>query len=554
MIRLACGDVAWHLATARLAFTSGHWPTTNAFSHTFADYPLYQQYPLFQSLLFVVHQSAGWTGLSALLCAGWLGVFLLYVRWAGPWRHAAVMCLPWMIGMMALQRRMILRPDMFSMVWLACLLIAIDVYLRRGHRWILLLPAIQLCWVNSHQLFPLGFAVQIALIAHLCISRWAPGPVDRRDRTVPIWPVLLAVAASIGATFGSPIGARILEVFEHTGGSVGHHRHHIRELAYIWNRPVECGLAITCALPAIIALWQNRRRFYTFDVAIWCMSLILVLIAMRGLVFFSMLSIAVFARTRRRFPAPTGPPKQGRAFLRPAMACVTLALACNVMFHRWVRPPRVLGGTQPGLGRSLGDWPDAATAFLASSPPPGEMMNMPWSLANGVLWRLPHRKPFVDSRFEAYPRGFLVDCIESYRDASVLNALLDEYRPTWIFADHRVAGVLERAVQLYRAGGWALVYADSQSIIIVRECQRTAKYVSARRIDAADLKPHDLLQDPRDLRARQRIHFARLLTALGVNVAARSQLTLAEQDARGHPSLLTLIAEKRREVDGESTS
>lgn len=554
MIRLACGDVAWHLATARLAFACGQWPTTNAFSYTFADYPLYQQYPLFQSLLLAIHQIAGWPGLSVLLCAGWLGVFLLYVRWACTWRAAAVMSLPWMIGMMALQRRMILRPDMFSMVWLACELIAIDAYLRRGRRWILLLPAIQLCWVNSHQLFPLGLAVQVALIAHLCFSRWAGSHVDARDRCVPIWPVLLAMGASIVATFGSPIGFRIVEVLQHTGGSVGHHRHHIRELAYIWERPVECALAMTCAAPALYALWRSRRRLYTFDLALWCMSLILVLIAMRGLVFFSMLSIGVFVRARRRSPAPAGPPIPLRAFLRPAMACVTLILACNVLFHRWVRPPKVLGGTQPGLGRSLGDWPDAALAFLASAPPPGEMMNMPWSLANGVLWRLPNCKPFVDSRFEAYPRDFLVDCIASYQDPSELDGLIDEYRPTWIFVDHRVAGVLERAVQLYQAGGWALVYADSQTMILVRECELTAEYVSAQRIGAADIEPRDLLPNPRDLRARQRIHFARLLAALDVEKAAQAQLTVAEQEARGHPSILALIAERRRAIDGRSNS
>src|SRR6185295_3537841 len=54
LIRIACGDIAWHLATARVASATGLWPVTNLFSHTWPGYALYQQYPVFQSCVYFI--------------------------------------------------------------------------------------------------------------------------------------------------------------------------------------------------------------------------------------------------------------------------------------------------------------------------------------------------------------------------------------------------------------------------------------------------------------------------------------------------------------------
>ena len=66
LIRVQAQNLPWHLATGRLALENGHWLARNTFSYTFPDYPLYQQYPVFQTVVWGVYRVAGWNGLSVL--------------------------------------------------------------------------------------------------------------------------------------------------------------------------------------------------------------------------------------------------------------------------------------------------------------------------------------------------------------------------------------------------------------------------------------------------------------------------------------------------------
>ena len=84
--------------------------------------------------------------------------------------------------------------------------------------------------------------------------------------------------------------------------------------------------------------------------------------------FFGVVSIAVFERAAARCRAAGLPliPGLGPTAQR-ALAGVGLALTAllggNAIYHRWIRAPLALGGTQPGFGRSIGGWGESMTAF-----------------------------------------------------------------------------------------------------------------------------------------------------------------------------------------------
>ena len=524
LIRVRVFDVPWHLATARLARALGHWPTRNSFSYTFPDHRLFQQYPAYQAVLYFIHERWSWAGLSALTCAGWAAVFLLFVRWGGPWRAAVVRPLLWMVGLYALQRRMILRPDLFTMLALGGLLLALDAY-ARGRRWaIAAVPLVHLFWANSHQLFPLSLVIQTLFVAHLMLVRRGRWRVDPGDAAVPIAPAIVALVASGLLCFATPLGLDVIGVSAHTLGSLSKMRDQVDEFTRIWRMPYELGLALAAGVPAAWILWRGRARWSPFDVALWAMSAALAVSAVRGLMFFGIISVGVTQRTLLRFEQAGEPllpavrPSLARG-LRIEAAILALLLAGNVVYNRWVSPPQELGGTQPGLGRTRGGWADEAIAFLHANPPPGRMLNMSWTTGNVLIWGLPEQPVFVDPRFESYPHSFLRETTDAYHDDARLAALIDRFNVGWIFAQHTRDGVRDRVVSLLRRG-WTPVFVDSANVVLVRPGPDSAAYRGAHRIDLQRAAPPDLLAAPADLRRQQLAQFATFLRALGQDARA----------------------------------
>jgi len=557
LMRINCGDIAWHLATARLAAETGHWPVTNTFSHTWPGYTLYQQYPLFQSIVYCIYQAAGWDGLSVLLCSLWATVFLTFVAWAGGVRRAAPHALPWMIVILAIERRVMLRPEAMSLIFLPAMLWVIDRYLRGRRLWIALLPLIQLAWVNSHQLFPLGLAVQVLLLGHIALARWGVWRVSITDRHAALTPVAIALAVSIALTASTPLGVGMFDIFLRTSDTLTAHRDHIRELAPIWTKPIEAALAVPCAVYGGLALWRQRRAWRPLDLGLWLMSLAMVASANRGLIFFACVSVGLYVRSfappfaivRRKEPERSFVALGDRfPILRPAAACVSLFLSGVVIHQRWIDPPFLLGGTQPGLGRTIGDWPDATIGFLGRVPPPGRMLNLPWSAGNEVIWGLPHTPTFVDPRFESYPRVFMQDCVAASGRDCVLDRLIRDHDISWVFAEHRVDGVLDRVTHLLRTDEWDVVFADSQVVVLVRRLFATQPYRDAVRPQGlapwtviGQDSPDLLIDGPTALRVPQRLAYARLLSVLGQDAGASCQIERARCEAVGQPKLAALV-------------
>jgi hypothetical protein len=534
LIRVQPVNLGWHLATARLAQETGRWPAVNTFSYTFPDHPVYQQYPAFQGTLWAVLQHAGWGGLSVLTAAGWTVAFLLFVRWGGPWRTSVALHPIWMFGLYALQRRMVLRPDLFSMFALGIELVCLDAY-ARGRKWALVgVPLAHLLWANSHQLFPVSLVVQGLFVVHVVALRRPRFRIESDPPPPAIGPAVLALAASIALSFATPLGFEIVHAPARTAASLSVFRQNVAEFARVWTMPYELVLTLATGLPAAWALWRTRRVPSVFDLGLWVLSLALVLAAVRGLMFFGVVSVAVFARARTRaraagIPLLPGVGPEVRRALRGMGVLLTALLCANVVYHRWHNPPRVLGGTQPGLGRSIGGWAEAATAYLRAAPPPGHMMNVGPGLGDLVIFWDPGIPVFVDSRLESYPVPFLREVIGSDTDDARLGALIERYGVQWIFAEHFRDSIRARVVGLLQTG-WAPVYVDSDYIVIVRQSEATMPYVAAHRIDLGRAEPGDLVAAP-DLRAQQRLHFAALMRAIGADARAEEQRRAAIEES-----------------------
>ncbi len=508
LIRVMAVNLPWHLATARLALETGHWPVANTFSYTFPDYPLYQQYPAFQAVMWAIFRVAGWTGLSAATAVGWVAAFLLVARWAGPLRQGARFHVLWMLALWALQRRMVLRPDMFSMIAFGVELLALDAFARGKTRALALVPLAHLLWTNSHQLWPLSLVIQAMFVADLAWQR-----DGRRARLAA-----LALLASVLLTFATPLGFRIVLAPLRTAQSLAIFRDHVDEFHRIWTMSHELALALATGVPAAWALWRTRRATPLFEVGLWLLSLVLVVSAVRGLMFFGVVSVAVFQRCVLRANAAgvtLMPPLSAitRRVLGVTGLTFTVLASGAAVYYRWVSPPLGLGGTQPGFGRAIGGWAEAATDFIRGAPPPGRMLNLGMGLGDDVIFWVPGIPVFVDSRLESYPPEFLAAVLAAQSNDAALATLIDRYDPQWLFANHARPALRDRIVALLRAG-WQAVYVDSAHIVLVRPTPATQDYVRAHAIDLRRAQPGDLVTTPA-LRKQQQDDFAALIAALG---------------------------------------
>lgn len=534
LIRIDMTDTPWHLATARYAFESGHWPVHNTFSYTFPDYPLYQQYPIYQTLLYAAFLGGGWKALSILHCALWIVIFTLFVQWLGSWKTAAKWNVIMLLALLGLRERMVLRPDVITLLLVIVLLLLIDAY-RRGKEWSAwLFIVVQFFMVNTHQLFPIGLAVQGAFLIHVLTVRALGGRwgISASDSTLAIQPIALALMGSILVCFATPIGSKIIYVTSQTSGSLAHHREHVQEFAPFYSSVLVVILVIFFTLFAYSGFWRNRKNWRPFDVMLWLMGSVLLMAAIRGTPYYILACAALFFRRsgsdHDQSPLRTGGLIQSVDFkILSRTACVffTIAICITILYSRWVTPSRILGGTQPGIGLALGVWPRHSIRFLKENPPGGRMLNLSWYSGNPLIMEMfPSYPVFVDPRFEAYPRDFLLKVIHAGEDRETLENFILAYHPNWMVMELGLRSVRKIAAQLVKEGNWVPVCADTIFVILVRNAPENLAYISRHRLRFEDYSPPDFLTAEPDLLALQQLRMAGFYRDLGLIEKAKASV------------------------------
>lgn len=542
--RIGWGEDIWtHIKTAEVAFSEGdllgNWPNSNLFSYTFPDYPLYQQYPVFQGSVFLVQKFSGWEGVSIFHSACWLVIFLVWVSWAGGWRWACHMPLVWLVAVMGMHQRATLRPEVITLMLTAVLLLLLDSYRctsdsKRRALSLVGVVLVQLLMANTHQMYPLGLVLQLMFLGHLVFVRAIKGRcgVSREDSSVPLWPLLVTLLGSFLICSVNPLGFDIYLAPLQTIATLGHHRHHVHELVPIYEHRYPFILALVSGIIGVWGLLKARKQWQPFELGIWLLGLFMVASAWRGIGFFVIFSVAVFSRCWIRAQygdrdEGNDAEKQGRGaalsqrsrlgFGRLVVLALTCGLSLFIIYYRWIEPIRGLISVQPGVGPALGQWPVATTEFLRRHPPPGEMINPDWETGSVLIAELfPNKRVFIDPRFEAYPRDFLLRVIAAGDDDTVLKELLEEYKPLWCVGAMRLDSAQKRAAQLLQSGEWHFVAVDTMLYVMVKESPETEHYLAKHRIEPADLSPPDLLRAEPDLFREQLQRMQRFYRHLGL--------------------------------------
>jgi tetratricopeptide (TPR) repeat protein len=148
-------DIYWHLRTGDLIRQTGQIPRTDLFTFTSQGRPWIDLHWLFQIAVSWVHERGGIVALNVSKCVVTCVAMLLLLTARGSAWPVWTMVLAWLPALLVLGGRMYVRPETLTLLYLSIFLAVITRW-DRFPRLALLLPLVQLAWVNSQGLFVLG--------------------------------------------------------------------------------------------------------------------------------------------------------------------------------------------------------------------------------------------------------------------------------------------------------------------------------------------------------------------------------------------------------------
>ncbi|MEN0062417.1 MAG: hypothetical protein AAGA48_09705 [Myxococcota bacterium] len=543
VFRISPIDVPEHIAIGRHIWDTGAPLLTNTFSWTFPDHPNDQQYTFYQLAVYVLSETLGFWTLSVFCCVSWLCAVGAWGGWAGGPDRLAKTSFVWFLAVLGVQRHLVPRPEVFTVLGLGLLLVAFERWRARPETRAPLIAMVLTLWfmVNTHQMYLIGVVLIAGFAVHIAVTRALRGRgwLDESDADLPLTPLLATFGASVAVMAISPLGPRAwiapwaLVSTVLTLGSDGTTGARSAELEPIWTDPLGGPIVAVFAVVVGVAAVRARGRWSVIELGVLAMGTALVVAALRGIPFFALAAASVVTRWDEKAKTPL---LESVPLFRAALAACVVFLAGLILGGQVKPRDHAYLRRQQGLGKSVGEWAESATAFLREHPPPGQMLNLGWGAGNYLTYDVhPVKDVFVDGRWEAYPKDFLLQSIEAQSDQAVLDELIETWMPGFVVGEMRLPDHHERIETLLERG-WALVYLDSIVMVVVPPLPATAEYRARFATSVADVDLADWLPEHPILHAQQQIRFAGFLATCGEQARAEA-LFEAASAYEDHPEV-----------------
>ena len=199
-------DIWWHLASGRWILEQGAFPAVDPFSAGAMGQKWTDVHWLFQLIACGVHSAGGVLLLVVLKCLLFAAAaaFLLKTIEVSAGPRMRPLAVAWLCLLFVAGRSWVLaRPIMFSLLFVAVFIWALERFRRDGRRFpLLLLPLVQLLWSNTQALFILGPLIFLCVLcgeglSHLAARFKVPGFLAERNLPASALARLLRVFALV---------------------------------------------------------------------------------------------------------------------------------------------------------------------------------------------------------------------------------------------------------------------------------------------------------------------------------------------------------------------
>jgi hypothetical protein len=431
-------DSWWHLRVGQDIVRLGRVPLSDYLSHSASGrfWPNHEW--LAQVIFHGAYRLGGLPLLHALAAALMTAAWVLSASLMNPaWRPLALgLALPLSASGWAV------RPHLFTFLFLA---LTLRLLLRGGARW---LPLLFPLWANLHS----GVVIAGPVLGAAALAAWFR---DRRRLPLLLW----LLGAWLLGSMATPLGPRLfLFVLANLSSPVA------RQLSE-WQ-PARLGhgastlFIMEAGLLLVLAAWRWRRQRGQpaagaqrwEDDFLTLVALGLGLLGLRAVRHIALATMTMAPALSRLAPvrgagaAPGAAPE--RRLVHLAVLVVAAVSAGVTVIQLWRRP----------LAR-LGWRPMSAAAAAAVAACPDPLYNR-YDDGGFLLWFVPQKKVFVDSRHDPYPHQLMLDQFQAQESG----------KPGPLFVRHRFRCAVvppdDRLVGPLRARGWTTSFADDQWLVL----------------------------------------------------------------------------------------
>lgn len=453
-------DVWWHLKAGQWMLQHHAIPRVGLWSWIGVGRPWVAHEWLSEVGMAALWQAAGARGLIVAKAA------LIAAAFAVVLRHARLRSgSPALAGLFALAAGLTSgpfwseRPQLFTYLLIAWLLLAVERWRRGERRHLWLVPGVVLLWVNLHA----GYVMAFFFLALTGAGEAAEQLWARRQGGELDWRRLRHLGAVAGvsvlAALANPHGVEaLLYPFRYLGFSANNNGiaewlspnfHEARYQAF--------ALVLLAGLAGLIC---SPRRPRPGDLLAVMLLTVMALFSQRNIPILLIVLAPIAAEHWAAVLAQGsagGPAEPAGAQLPAANWILLAALAAMVAMRLPLARPELLVRTD--------NRPVEAIRYLEQHRMAGRMFNW-YDWGGYLIWRLdPQYQVFIDGRADVYGQEILSDVITVNRLQPGWQKVLEKYRPDWILwpADSPLAEVLSRSP------AWRETYRDHMAVIYVRE-------------------------------------------------------------------------------------
>lgn len=551
-------DTWFHLKVGELILQRGGIPVSMDFVYSVPSHPWQDGYWLFQVIIASVYRIGGVEGLCLLRTALVATLFALLCQTirvsrdstrsqtippAGCGVSAAFLIPCLLLASLAASNRFRLRPDLFTLLLVAGCLYLLHAYRAGRERIVWLLPLLQVVWVNSHQLFPLGLFLVGAFLVGEIIEKWVVGK--------KVWDGRLAVVMlGMGvACFINPYGPKLLWSPLPAYSQVQSNPYFITELFPPFSSALPptpdlfwypilmavSGLSLLLGLIAMAAgqlsflglrppqnapqaagdgpggsgAWDNPGQdaappalhpsLLVAHLLIYGGFLYLSLKARRNVALFAVVAAPIAAIHLQEVAGAAlgwakrrgGRSSQATSLLGGMGAVWQVCLLLLLVVLTWqVATDRYYVRNRSmrrfGLGVSPLVYPEKAVDFILSTDLPGNLFNSD-EVGHYFTWRAyPRKRSFIDGTF---PGGLIGAYLEVMRRPGVAwDTLVQRYDLNYVLLNHASSPTERLLRRLYRDKAWRLIYFDDLSVVFIRDLPRNREIIERFALDLGKIR------------------------------------------------------------------